>query len=1122
MHSVNRHIHGTSLPASLIALIAVMSVSSILFAQSPGKAPVEDDEGFFKAMMTAKGGQGDETSAASRVRQLYEGENIVKGTDPAERVTIDLNGAKNIYLLVTAPNGNGSAHAVWGEPYLIDADGKRKELTKLKPKSSKVGWAKLEFNSFEGKPLAVKDKTFSFGIYAHADSYVHYELDKEYAQLIVYVGINNSSKGGGAVKFMVMQEPPGMSRLNAAENIYPRHLKKLKEGFGKDFDKWVTAKKPDVEKKAIDAIVKNLGERAGDIPSRLAALSQAQGYDAAQWLSLYFAAVERMETVTGVRDGLAVTKRIIQHFAAKDKRESLYTELRELDTAQTAALKEDTAACIAFSQKVDALRRKALFTHPGLQFDDLLINKRQPPLFSHNSDQYLARHSRISPGLVVLKNWKSLSMTLSFLTRDRLPPGSILHPDLSFDGKKVLFSFADHREAVRDRRAFFIYEADVDGSSIRQVTGTTNDRMDRVENRTTFVLEDFDPCYLPDGGFIFTSTRSQNIARCHAGRYNPASLLYRGELDGTGIRPVTFGEANEIDPSVMNDGRIVYNRWEYVNRHDCKFHALWTIYPDGARTANFYKNLSTQPLSVTEPKAVPGSDKVMAIATAHHSFNAGTVLLIDPNKGDEGETPLVHLTPEVQYPECQGYPESTYAEPYPITEDLFFAAYSDVRHIGQGQVQYDNAYRICLVYNIDGKAYREEIYRDPDISCFEPIPLAPRKKPAVIPSSIKAENPPTGTMFLQNVYESTQPIDRGSIAYLRINEIFNQPTPKVPHRSWVMDEVPKQVLGIVPVEKDGSAFFRVPSGKAFQIQALDSKSMAVMTMRSFVYSHPGENQSCIGCHESRTAAPPTAVMPSVKAPRDLLPPPGPAQDEGFNYVSQVQPVLDRYCIRCHGLDNKADGKVNLLGDYIVKNSDRYPSGPLRMPRSYWTFFSIPGMIKMADRNLETPFSKPKDYFSHTSRLPAILSNGHNGVHVDDDSWKRIITWLDLNAQLYGNFSWNRREDRVPSKEGEEKLRSRVKELFGDAMAEAPFSALVNNGTLTESRILKAPLAASAGGWGQLTPAWESTNDASFLEMQSLVERSLTPLPYRDIAGTCGRGAEKCVCGSCWVRSLVKR
>jgi hypothetical protein len=85
------------------------------------------------------------------------------------------------------------------------------------------------------------------------------------------------------------------------------------------------------------------------------------------------------------------------------------------------------------------------------------------------------------------------------------------------------------------------------------------------------MIEDFDPHYLPDGGFVFNSTRSQDLARCHGGRNAPAFLLYRGELDGSGVRALSWGEANELDPAVLNDGRIIYNRWEYVNRHDCSF-----------------------------------------------------------------------------------------------------------------------------------------------------------------------------------------------------------------------------------------------------------------------------------------------------------------------------------------------------------------------------------------------------------------------------------------------------------------------------------------------------------------------------------------------------------------------
>ncbi|MEI7945985.1 MAG: hypothetical protein WCJ02_04785, partial [bacterium] len=793
----------------------------------------------------------------------------------------------------------------------------------------------------------------------------------------------------------------------------------------------------------------------------------------------------------------------------------------EFEQECTKVRSQDLAVIKAFQVQVTGLRRKVLFSHPGLDFDVLLFNKRQPPSSaSHNVDQYLGRHTRPCPGLVALTDWKTDNPKPRLILKDKLPAGSILHPDLSYDASRVLFSFCDHTEPTAQNRRFLIYEAAVDGSWVRQVTGTKNDPMTREESRYTVMIEDFDPCYLPDGGFVFTSTRGQGFGRCHGGRYAPSFYLYRGELDGSGIRVFSYGEANEIDPAVLNDGRVVYNRWDYINRHDCRFHKLWTARPDGASVANYYGNLTPKPLSVAEPVVVPGSSKIMATATGHHSYTAGSILLIDVAKGDEGEEPLTHLTPEVHYPEYPGldFPESNYCNPQPISENLFFAAWSPnpVLDIHMRKAM-DNAFGIYLVFHVNGKAYRELIYRDPDISCFEPIPVKKRKRPPVLSTamdtSLKSQ---FGTYSIWNIYESTQPIPAGSIKSLRVNEILNQTTARAPNRSWIMHEIAKKILGTVPVEPDGSVTFRAPVGKRLQLQALDANGMAVMTMRTFIYLQPGENASCVGCHEPRGQALQYRINLRTPPPtREIMPPAYPSRTDGFNYAVAVQPVWDRYCISCHGLKDKQAGGVNLLGTYKTCKVNSPPGGEARLSESYVSLVTRPGYFAKLDNNQQPNFSTPYEAFAAKSKLPELLMKGHQKVKVDALSLQCVIDWLDLNGQCYGNYSFNRDEDRQPSPEGEKSLRAAIAARFGPELARQPFEALVNNGLISESRILKAPLAIEAGGWGQITNGWTSLGDSGFIEMKKFVEASLQPLAVSDANGVCNH--VKCECNSCWVK-----
>lgn len=262
-------------------------------------------------------------------------------------------------------------------------------------------------------------------------------------------------------------------------------------------------------------------------------------------------------------------------------------------------------------------------------------------------------------------------------------------------------------------------------------------------------------------------------------------------------------------------------------------------------------------------------------------------------------------------------------------------------------------------------------------------------------------------------------------------------------------------------------------------------------------------------------SPPPVNYASVRV-SEPVPVPGPDTRWGFNYVATVQPVLDRYCIRCHGLE-KTEGGVNLTGAYLERETERYPSGKLRLSKSYEVLVTNPKYYKMMDRNCETRSSVPKDYLSSASGLPAWLKKHgkEKGAELDPASWERVITWLDVNAQFYGNYSFNREENRTAMPEGEKALGAYVKECFGEALANQPFEALVNNGCIGESRILNAPLAVAAGGWGQLA-GWKARDEAGYKKMLALAEASLAPLPFRDAHGTCG-SPERCRCASCWVK-----
>lgn len=823
---------------------------------------------------------------------------------------------------------------------------------------------------------------------------------------------------------------------------------------------------------------------------------------------------------------MTLARETLQFVQASRPCPQLEATLEEL-SGQAAGLPAGAAAKRAeLAAAVRQLRRQIIFSHPLLDFDKLLINQRPPPGYSHQSRQYLGRYSRPGPGLVVLDGWKD-NPTEKVLLEGKLPTGTVMHPDLSFDARRVLFAFCDHTPSDPNHRQFFLWEVGIDGWGLRQLTGTPSDPMFGVEGRRTALIEDFDPCYLPDGGIAFVSTRPQTHIRCHyGGRYFANFLLHRADGDGSDIRQLSFAEAPEWKPSVLDDGRIVYARWDYTNRHSYHFQCPWVIRPDGTGTANLYGNMTRNPIHTGEPRQVPGSHKIVSTAMAHHGYTAGSIVLVDPRVGLDGLAPLTRITPEVAFPESEGWPVGAFATPFPLSEDLFLAAYTPEQLAREGQVQSVAAYGIYLVDRFGG---RELIYRDPAMSCFSPMPIRPRRRPPVLPPSVKEEEErASGVFVVQNVYQATQPIAAGSVKSLRVMRVFPQTVETPPSRSITPYEMPRQIVGTVPVADDGSVAFRAPAGQPLQFQLLDEHGMALMTMRALVYLQPGETAGCVGCHEPRNVAPAPFGLLSGRDIHDLRPPAGPRYEGGLCFARTVQPVLDRYCIECHGLA-QTEADVNLLGtlEQVTFPRDAWP-GPNRMivSRAYYSLVTRQGLVKVAHADLETDHSTPKDYFAHAGRLAPMLLAGHPDedgaprVRLDRQSFARVVDWLDANAVCYGDYSWNKPGWRSARPEGELALRMAIRDRFGPAPAERPLAALVNVALPQESWILKAPLAAEAGGWGLLPEnEWRDTSDPNYLHLRQLVQAALAPAPYRDVAGTCGRD-EHCVCDNCWVRLLA--
>jgi len=664
--------------------------------------------------------------------------------------------------------------------------------------------------------------------------------------------------------------------------------------------------------------------------------------------------------------------------------------------------------------------RKIALSNPLLDFDTILFAKRAPGMFPHVCDQYYGWWSRPGGGIYLLRDFKSDAPGLQCLT-DGWPAGNFLRPELSYDGKKVMFAWCRYyphvagirnkvdKEKLPEDSFYHIFEMNIDGSGLRQITHGYYD--------------DFDARYLPSGEIVFLSTRKgtwlqagkasaaatrrstypDSYVRCGGDSHRPVAVFTLHVMDASGknLRAISAFENFEWTPSVAHDGRILYARWDYIDRFNGHFMSLWSTNPDGTNSQLVYGNFTKKPQCIFEAQPIPNSHKLVFTGTAHHSITGGSLALLDRRLGTEFEHPLTRLTPEVCFPEAEGWPNCYYAAPHPLSEKHFLVGWSDRELPAHHLMRIDdpaNPDNALGLYVYDAFGNLNLLYRDPKISSMYPIAVRPRKNPPVLSDNVDWDGPQEGRFLVQDIYRGMDGINRGSVKKLRIIGVppKTQPVMNSPNLGVSSEDPGKFVLGTVPVEEDGSAYFRVPSGVSLFFQALDDKGFAVQTMRSLTYVQPNQTLSCIGCHESRDIAPEINRRPlsAMRLPSRILP--GPSGSWPLRFDILVQPVLDKLCVSCH-----QEGSDNEKARRFV----------LTQPKSY------ENLLSFADNDLKNlVFERDSSIVgycpSRQSKLFTMLTGekSHEGVRLDSDSYNRLVTWIDTYSQRQGSFSERQEQD----------------------------------------------------------------------------------------------------------------
>jgi len=535
------------------------------------------------------------------------------------------------------------------------------------------------------------------------------------------------------------------------------------------------------------------------------------------------------------------------------------------------------------------------------------------------------------------------------------PSGGVRDPAVHYDGQTILFAYRRGESPY-----YHLYTIKADGTGLRQLTSGPYD--------------DFEPCWLPDGGIVFVSTRCKRWVNCWV---TQVATLYRCNADGGDIRQISANIEHDNTPWVLPDGRILYQRWEYVDRSQVHYHHLWTTNPDGTCQMVFYGNLNPGVVMI-DAKPIPGCGQVVAIFSPGHGRREhdGAVVVIDPELGPDDPKAARYIKRQPRF-----------RDPWAFDQETFIAASGDTL------VALDRRGRMEVLYRLP------EADRKAGFQCHEPRPLVPRKRERIIPPRVDLTST-TGRFVLADVYRgrNMKGVKRGEIKKLLVLESLSKPinyTGGMDPLTYGGSFTLERVLGTVPVEPDGSAYFEAPALRPLIFVALDEKDLSVKRMQSFATVQPGEILGCVGCHERRTEA--------VFSPRNLLALRRPASvikpikgyPDVFDFPRDIQPILDDLCVDCHGYEKTSRGgpyagKVILTGD--------------RGPMFSHSYFTMTVKRLFSDgRNLPRSNYPPRALGSSASRILRMLDGSHYGVRATERQKTMLRLWIETGAPYPGTY-----------------------------------------------------------------------------------------------------------------------
>lgn len=550
---------------------------------------------------------------------------------------------------------------------------------------------------------------------------------------------------------------------------------------------------------------------------------------------------------------------------------------------------------------------------------------------------------------------------LDLATGERRPlvedsDGTIRDPAVDYDGQRILFSW---RKGGTEH--FHLYTINTDGSGLTQLTAGGYD--------------DIEGAWLPDGGIVFVSSRARRWVQCWL---TQVATLHRCDADGSNVQPISANIEHDNTPWPLPDGRVMYMRWEYVDRSQVDYHHLWTMNPDGTGQMAFFGNMHPSGVYI-DAKPIPGTDEVILINSPGHGAreHAGHVAILSPKKGPDERGSLRNLT------------ENGFRDPYALTPEMFLAAH------GRTIVLLGRDGDLVVLHELDDE--------DGELQLHEPRPVASRTRERVIPLKTKREET-TGRVILADAYTGRRMdgVERGDIASLLVLEA----TPKPINYTGGMDPISyggtftlERILGTVPVESDGSAYMELPANRALFFVALDAEGNGVKRMQSFLSVMPGETLSCVGCHEPRTQSvsnPRNPQLQALQRPASVIRPLENIPDV-FDFPRDIQPILDTHCLPCHDYVEHPGAEHGPRAGGVVLSGDR---GPM-FSHSYVTLTVLKQFVDGRDQAVSN--LAPHSIGAAASPLMQKVTGGHHGTVLSGHEIDMLRYWIESGAPYPGTY-----------------------------------------------------------------------------------------------------------------------